>query len=186
MAVEKKKWSLKMVSRQKNCSGRGTLTHDDVIFLPGYIGFPVDKVDLSIPCVSSPVDTVTESSMARAMAVLGSIGITYSNCPPSEQAAHIRAAKAHPFPILSNPIFQSSSGCICSPDDFATSPCILVTKSGDSNGEILGYVSPLQWMEPPDGDKEAPGILICLGLSNTLMKRAQNLTLHQLLGSAER
>ncbi|XP_031379331.1 inosine-5'-monophosphate dehydrogenase 2-like [Punica granatum] len=141
-------------------------TYDDVIFLPGYIGFPVDKVDLStkltrnislsIPCVSSPMDTVTESSMARAMAALGGIGIIHSNCPPDEQAAHVRAAKAHRFPILSNPIFRSPSDRISSLDDFATSPCILVTQSGDSKSKLIGYISQFQWMELPDGSKEAP------------------------------
>lgn len=151
----------------KNLFRQGySYTYDDVIFLPGYIGFPVDKVDLSTkltrnislstPCVSSPMDTVTESSMARAMAVLGGIGIIHSNCPPSEQAAHIRAAKAHRFPILSNPIFRSPSDRICSLDDFASSPCILVTESGDSKSELMGYVSQLQWTELPDRDKEAP------------------------------
>ncbi|KAK4790342.1 hypothetical protein SAY86_017646 [Trapa natans] len=151
----------------KNLFRQGySYTYDDVIFLPGYIGFPVDKVDLStkltsnislsIPCVSSPMDTVTESSMARAMAVLGGIGIIHSNCSSSEQAAYIRAAKAGHFPILSNPVFRSPSDRIYSLDDFESSPCILVTQSGDSNSELMGYVSQLHWMELTDGDKEAP------------------------------
>ncbi|KAK4784674.1 hypothetical protein SAY86_019042 [Trapa natans] len=102
------------------------------------------------------MDTVTESSMARAMAFLGGIGIIHSNCSSSEQAAHIRAAKAQCFPILSNPIFLSPSERICSLDDFESSPCILVTQSGDAKSEFMGYVSQLQWMGLSGGDKESP------------------------------
>lgn len=135
-------------------------TYDDVIFLPHYIDFPTDAVqlgtklsrniNLSIPCVASPMDTVTESSMAVAMASIGGIGIVHSNNSPSHQAAHIRSAKSRRIPFVSDPIFMSPLDSITSIDEFAASPCILVTESGKATSKLLGYVAKSDWVNFSD------------------------------------
>ncbi|KAL4299291.1 hypothetical protein HN51_050041 [Arachis hypogaea] len=111
-------------------------TYDDVIFLPHYIDFPVEAVDLSsrisrnvplsVPFIASPMDTVSESAMAAAMASLGAIAIIHSNISPATQAAVICSAKSCRVPILSHPVFLPPSAYIDSPDNFADSPFILV------------------------------------------------------------
>lgn len=130
-------------------------TYDDVIFLPHYIDFPTDAVDLttklsrnldlSIPCVASPMDTVSESSMAVAMAALGGISILHYNNLPSEQAALLRSAKSRRIPFVSDPVVKSPSDFISSSSAFDASPCVFVTASGTAKSKLLGVVSRSDW-----------------------------------------
>ncbi|GMH02877.1 hypothetical protein Nepgr_004716 [Nepenthes gracilis] len=130
-------------------------TYDDVIFLPHYIDFPADSVNLStkltrnislsLPCVSSPMDTVTESSMAIAMASIGAISILHSNNSPSDQLALLRSAKSRRIPFISDFEVKSPSDSIDSESDFGSSRIILVTESGNRRSRVLGYVLKSDW-----------------------------------------
>ncbi|XP_038689141.1 inosine-5'-monophosphate dehydrogenase 2 [Tripterygium wilfordii] len=131
-------------------------TYDDVIFLPHYIDFPADAVSLStrlsrnialsVPCVASPMDTVTEAHMAAAMASIGGIGIIHSNVPSLSQAAMVRRAKSSRVPILSNPVFASPDSRAPFDDFNDECSCILVTESGAANSKLLGCVWKRDWL----------------------------------------
>lgn len=79
------------------------LTFDDVLLLPGYSDFSrseinlstnlTKKIKLSLPFVSAPMDTVTESELAIELAKLGGIGIIHRNLSIKDQAGHVRIAK---------------------------------------------------------------------------------------------
>lgn len=115
-------------------------TYDDVIFLPHYIDFSTDavslstrlskRVPLSIPCVASPMDTVSESHMAAAMAALGGIGIVHYNCDIATQASVIRHAKSLRVPIASDAVFKCPDHQIGSVDDFGPSSFVFVSQTG--------------------------------------------------------
>ncbi|CAN4109172.1 unnamed protein product [Withania somnifera] len=130
-------------------------TYDDVIFLPGYINFPTDAVNLSthlsrniplsIPCVSSPMDTVTETSMAVSMAALGGIRIVHYNNTATQQANIILSAKSHIIPFSSQLIFVSPSDTINSVDEFVNTPVIFVTEKGNESSKVLGVVDKSTW-----------------------------------------
>lgn len=135
-------------------------TYDDVIFLPHYIDFAADAVDLSTrlsrriplstPLVASPMDTVSEAAMASAMAALGGIAVVHANTNPSRQASFVRAAKSRRVPILSDPVFVSPSAVLESEEDFAGSPFVLVTESGTPSTKFLGFVSKSEWKNRND------------------------------------
>ena len=79
------------------------LTYDDVLLLPDASEVVPSEVDtktqltrnisLSVPLVSSAMDTVTESAMAIAMAKAGGIGIIHRNLAIEEQVTHAKLVK---------------------------------------------------------------------------------------------
>ncbi len=72
------------------------LTYDDVLLLPNYSEVTpsktdttaklTDKIDLGIPIVASPMDTVCEKEMALGIGRLGGYGIIHRNLPVDKQA----------------------------------------------------------------------------------------------------
>lgn len=79
------------------------LTFDDVLLLPGFSDFSRDDIELStnltkniklkLPFVSSPMDTVTESTLAIVLAKLGGIGIIHRNLTLKDQADQVGEVK---------------------------------------------------------------------------------------------
>ncbi|MBI2420986.1 MAG: guanosine monophosphate reductase, partial [Candidatus Levybacteria bacterium] len=77
-----------------------SLTFDDILLLPDYAGFSrsditlntrlTKKISLSLPLVSAPMDTVTESDLAIKLAELGGIGIIHRNLTVNQQASEVK------------------------------------------------------------------------------------------------
>src|SRR5438445_4751132 len=79
------------------------VTFRDLILLPGWTEVEPSQVELStqatlhhsinIPFISSPMDTVTESDMAIALARLGGLGVLHRNCTAEEEVEMARKVK---------------------------------------------------------------------------------------------
>ena len=80
------------------------LSFDDILLKPGYVDFLREQVSLNarltrninlhLPFISSPMDRVTESRMAIALARLGGIGFIHCNMPIERQVREVEIVKA--------------------------------------------------------------------------------------------
>jgi IMP dehydrogenase len=66
-----------------------------------------DMLSLSLPIVSSDMDTVTEHKMAIAMALNGGLGLLHYNMKPAEQVAEVRRVKNHIHGMIGDPAVVS-------------------------------------------------------------------------------
>jgi IMP dehydrogenase len=93
---------------------REGLTFDDVLLLPQFSDLLPSSCDVStaltprvrlnIPLLSSPMDTVTESRTAIAIAQLGGLGFIHRNLPVERQAAEVAAVKKFESGMIADPI----------------------------------------------------------------------------------
>eukprot|EP00525_Craspedostauros_australis_P009329 CAMPEP_0198130722 /NCGR_PEP_ID=MMETSP1442-20131203/54560_1 /TAXON_ID= /ORGANISM="Craspedostauros australis, Strain CCMP3328" /LENGTH=531 /DNA_ID=CAMNT_0043791399 /DNA_START=66 /DNA_END=1661 /DNA_ORIENTATION=- len=129
-------------------------TYDDIIVMPGHIGFGLGDVEISskltknitlqIPFVSSPMDTVTEHKMAIMMALQGGIGIIHSNMKAQDQAAEVRKVKKFKNGFIMDPICLSPEDTL---EDVARTKQQLgfssfpITDTGEMGGRLVGIIS---------------------------------------------
>ncbi len=89
------------------------VTFDDVLLEPGYSELMPSEVDtssqltrhirLNVPMLSSPMDTVTESDMAVAMAQEGGIGIIHKNMSIENQSLEVERVKRAENGVIVDP-----------------------------------------------------------------------------------
>ncbi|MDT8309685.1 MAG: IMP dehydrogenase [Bacteroidales bacterium] len=90
------------------------LTYDDVLLIPAYSEvLPRDvilstsfskNITINIPIVSAAMDTITDSTMAIAIAQEGGIGVIHKNMSISEQATEVRKVKRAENGMIIDPI----------------------------------------------------------------------------------
>ncbi|MCF4098056.1 IMP dehydrogenase [Maritalea mediterranea] len=95
-------------------TGDIALTFDDVLLQPAESSvMPADvdirtnvtkDIELTLPILSSAMDTVTESKMAIALAQAGGMGVIHRNLTPEEQAEQVKQVKHFESGMVVNPI----------------------------------------------------------------------------------
>lgn len=133
----------------------GGLTYNDFLVLPGYIGFPASdvtldtpvtkRITLKTPFLSSPMDTVTEHSMAIHIALLGGLGVIHHNCSSDEQAEMVRKVKRFENGFILDPVVISPKTTVGEAKalkekwGFGGFP---VTENGTLRSKLVGIITP--------------------------------------------
>ena len=98
------------------------LTFDDVLLVPAYsevlprevstVGRFSRNITLNIPIVSAAMDTVTEATLAIALAREGGIGVIHKNMSIAAQASHVRRVKRAESGMIYDPVTISKDNTV--------------------------------------------------------------------------
>src|SRR6266576_3049999 len=98
------------------------ITFDDVLLIPARSDFVPSDADthtrltreivLNIPLISAPMDTVTESALAIALAQEGGIGVIHKNMSVDAQAREVEKVKRSENGVIVDPITRPPSETI--------------------------------------------------------------------------
>ena len=129
-------------------------TYDDIIILPGYIGFSTDDIslktrvtkryELHTPIISSPMDTVTGADMAIGMALHGGLGIIHCNNSIEEQVKMVKKVKRYNNGFIQDPIVFSPVNTVGDVKDATEQHGVSgfpITDGGNIHTKLLGIVS---------------------------------------------
>jgi IMP dehydrogenase len=126
------------------------VTFDDVLLEPAYSDLlPADvdvrsmltrNIPLNVPIVSSPMDTVTESEMAIALAQEGGIGIIHKNMSIEQQAMEVDRVKRSEHGVIVDPVTlppDATVGQACEIMDNRNIGGVPITQ----NGRLMGILT---------------------------------------------
>ncbi|MDD5569879.1 MAG: IMP dehydrogenase [Bacteroidales bacterium] len=139
-----------MLLDSEKFTGEG-LTYDDVLIIPAYSEvYPKEVVTktvftkdikLNIPIVSAAMDTVTESTLAIAMAQEGGIGVLHKNMSIEEQTEKVRKVKRSENGMIYDPVTLPEESIVMDAlkmmKDFKIGGIPVVNK----NNELVGIVT---------------------------------------------
>src|SRR6185369_13116859 len=130
------------------------LTFDDILLVPRHTDFVPAEADvstqltrnirLSVPLLSSAMDTVTESRLAIAMAQQGGLGVIHKNLSISEQASEVDRVKRSESGMIVDPITLSPTNRIYEALELMRKYRISgvpITEDGSKEGRLCGILT---------------------------------------------
>jgi IMP dehydrogenase len=130
------------------------ITFDDVLLVPQYSEVTPDLVDtgtwltrtirINIPIVSAPMDTVTESALAIALAQEGGLGIIHKNMSIEAQAREVRKVKRSENGVITDPVTLGPEDTVARALDLMAQQNVSgfpVTVDGSPRGVVVGILT---------------------------------------------
>src|SRR6266568_4208333 len=127
------------------------LTFDDVLLLPAHSAILPNEADitgrlsrhitLSVPLVSSAMDTVTEARMAVAMARQGGVGVLHRNMSIEDQAHQVDIVKRSEAGMITNPVTCGPDATISDVEELCARYRISGVPVVTPEGVLLGIIT---------------------------------------------
>ncbi len=127
------------------------ITFDDVLLEPGYSEIVPREADtrtkltrdiaLGIPIVAAPMDTVTESELAIALAQEGGLGIIHKNMSAADQAREVYKVKRSESGIIVDPITLRPSDTVAQAREVMERHKISGVPITDDSGRLRGILT---------------------------------------------
>jgi IMP dehydrogenase len=132
--------------------GPPALTFDDVLLLPAHSQLLPSEADTStrltkggitlrVPLISSAMDTVTEATMAVAMARQGGIGVLHRNMSVEDQARQVDVVKRSEAGMITNPVTCGPDTTIAEVDELCGRYRISGVPVVSDEGVLLGIIT---------------------------------------------
>jgi IMP dehydrogenase len=131
-------------------SGTG-LTFDDVLIKPSYstvvpteveVGTQLtDSIPMHIPILSSPMDTVTESAMAIALAQEGGLGVIHKNMSVERQTEEVDKVKRSANGIIVDPVTLPPDASVATAHETMLQSKVSGIPVVDRDSKLLGIIT---------------------------------------------
>jgi len=135
---------------QDKIQGQG-ITFDDVLLLPGRSDFLprqantqtrlTRNITINIPLISAPMDTVTESALAIALAQEGGIGIVHKNLTVEEQRREVDKVKRSENGVILDPVTLGPRDLISTARKLMTEQNISGVPIVDKSDKLVGILT---------------------------------------------
>ncbi|MDP7206136.1 MAG: IMP dehydrogenase, partial [Pirellulaceae bacterium] len=127
------------------------ITFDDVLLEPAYSEVvPADvetatrltaRINLNIPLLSAPMDTVTESAMAIALAEVGGLGVIHKNMSIEDQRDEVHKVKRSANGIIPDPVTLPPDSSVARAQDLMDQHNVSGVPIVDGSKKLVGILT---------------------------------------------